>query len=301
MALKLRNRPPLGYAIASQRIQSDKRGGYALLRLLKALGQLDSCAPFSLGSGTIQMPLYTTALETGRLFEIYERDALNAMVQCIQAMGETTVVVDCGADVGVYSRLLLERTVAFRELIALEPNALTYPVLEHNMRGSAVATTLLAKGVARAPGKGTLRQPDYDESERSFFIDADGGHLELTTLDTLTERFADAPIAVKLDVEGAELDIIEGGQDALSRASQFTVQFEAHPRVTERTGVDPIRCLTALIELGAKSWTVCEEGAEHPFEGLHANASFFEQFPKDRIFDVVATTLPDQFPDGVST
>ena len=299
MPLKLRDRVPLGYSLALQRIQSNKRGGYALLRLLKALGQLNSCASFELGSGTIQMPLYTAALETGKLFEIYERDALNAMAQCIRAMGEATVVIDCGADVGVYSRLLLERTAAFRELIALEPNTLTYPVLEHNLRGSSVATTLLAKGVARTPGRGTLRQPDYDDSERSFFIDASGGNLELTTLDMLTQRLANSPIAVKIDVEGAEFDVIQGGRHALARASHFTVQFEAHPQVTERTGIDPTQCLSALIELGAKSWTVCEEGAGHPLEGLHANSPFFDQFPKGRIFDIVATTLPGQFPDGV--
>ena len=145
------------------------------------------------------MPLYTTALETGRLFEIYER-ALNAMAQCIQAMGETTVVVDCGADVGVYSRLLLERTVAFRKLL---PSNLTHSPIRFSSTTCAAVRSrhLTCQGVARA-GKRHLRQPDYDESERSFFIDADGGHLELTTLDTLTERFADAPIAVKLDVEG---------------------------------------------------------------------------------------------------
>jgi FkbM family methyltransferase len=290
---------PWTYSTAIRRIREGRRGGYAMLALLAKLGLLDRCAPFPLGSSTIQLPLFTTGLENAEVLHIYERDAIAAMASAMKAIDVPCVFVDCGADVGVYSRLLLEHSPPLSKLIAIEPNPRPCGVLKHNLDGLHIPNNVMTAGVASKSGKGQLQTPDYDDNERAFFVTPGIGELDLVTLDDLLGQDSLSPLAVKIDVEGLELDVLRGGEQSIRNAPEFVVQFEAHPTVAKRTGCDPIECLEWLIAAGGKSWTVCEEGADRPFVGLRPGAPFFDQFPEGHIYDVVVTSIPGHFKDGI--
>lgn len=276
------------------------RGAYAIYRLLRRLGLLDRCAPFPLGDDVVHLPLTTTSLENPELFEIYEREALLAVLAAAAEFTQPPILVDCGADIGVYSRLLLYRGLRPAHLFCVEPNSRSYAVLEHNLRRVNVPRTLFHGGLADRAGFGALETPEYDSQDRAGFVRPGDGDVELTTADRLLEPFSGRPLVLKIDVEGAELDVLRGAARSLAQAPGFVVQFEAHPTVATRNGADPIECLQFLIDAGARSWVCCEEASGRRFEGLRPDTPFYAQMPTDRILDVVVSTSDAALPDRLA-
>ncbi|MCL4518028.1 MAG: FkbM family methyltransferase [Thaumarchaeota archaeon] len=52
---------------------------------------------------------------------------------------------------------------------------------------------------------------------------------KILTLDYLTERLNPKPNLILIDVEGAELDVLEGGVDTLTNSSDLKLVIELHP------------------------------------------------------------------------
>ncbi|MFM2129806.1 MAG: Methyltransferase FkbM domain, partial [Pseudomonadota bacterium] len=97
----------------------------------------------------------------------------------------------------------------------------------------------------------------------------------------------DSVLALKIDVEGEELAVLEGAARTLARAPGFVVQFEAHPGVMARSGIDPSRCLAELARHGATEWTACCEKTGDVTQAFSPDRPFFDQVKRE-IYDVVA-------------
>ena len=107
------------------------------------------------------------------------------------------------------------------------------------------------------------------------------------TIDQL-EIPSNATLALKIDVEGEELNVLEGAAAALRCCKGFIVQFEAHPDVMARTGLDPSRCLALLQAHGATRYAAFCELTGERYEGLTPERPFFEQVRGGEIYDVIA-------------
>src|SRR5579871_6374551 len=81
------------------------------------------------------LPLTWPGLILGRGTEAYEPDAIAAFAAAVARLGPAVTLVDCGADVGAFSRLVLARTSNIARLIAFEPNPDPFELLEQNLRG----------------------------------------------------------------------------------------------------------------------------------------------------------------------
>ena len=231
------------------------------------------------------------------LFEIYERRALDAVVAGAQEFLSQPLLIDCGADTGLYTRLALFRGLSPHRTIAIEPNTRTFDVLRRNVDQFDVQCVHGCVGAK--PGIGTLVEPSYDPQDRAGYLQPGIGDIEIHTVDDLVAQMGAGSncIVLKIDVEGSELDAICGAAETLSTASQWIVQFEAHPTVSRRSGIDPIECLAKLITLGGASWISCEEDSGSTFPGLRPELPFFDQLPGDRIFDVVVSNSTTTFDD----
>jgi hypothetical protein len=62
------------------------------------------------------------------------------------------------------------------------------------------------------------------------------------------------------------------------------VQIEAHPKVAQRTGIDPIECLRFIQAIRNCRFVVCES----PSYPLSLDKPFFEQFTDGKIYNVIA-------------
>lgn len=153
--------------------------------------------------------------------EMYREDVYRAK----QHLREGAVVVDVGANVGVFSVWAAQRGA---EVIAVEPSPANREQLERNVyahNGIGERITLIAKAIAGEPG--FVRIMDEHKSGGAWTQPAPEG-VPTITLDEVIP--ADGCDFLKLDVEGAEFSAIEGATfDALRRCKAIAVEFHNEP------------------------------------------------------------------------
>ena len=279
--------PPWYFRLAATRLRAGKRGGNFLLRNFRSAGLLEKCTRVSIGHGqTVLVPLHWKGAWYNANLEGYERAAVTAFASAIEATGAPAVLVDCGADVGIYSRHVLARAKNVVRVVAFEPNARSHALLVRNLAGLPMPAEALQAGVFDRSGRGDLHGERY-QNHGAFMQPADSGGIRLYTVDEL-DLPRDLVLAMKVDVEGGELNVMRGAAASLARAKAFVVVFEAHPDVARRTGVDPSECLRTLAATRSCKWFV----AERPELTISAELPFFDQAPRDAVVNVVATSSP---------
>ena len=189
-------------------------------------------------------------------------------------MPDPVVLIDCGADIGIMSIRVAMQTANIERFIGFEPNTDAFPVLQENYARLPFTTEAINSAVGRFTGKGELESPDYDVGvdHAKFIVLKEDGSISVQRIDDLGLE-ANQCIALKIDVEGAELDTIEGAADTLANAKRFVVDVEAHPLVAQRTGTDPIVFLRRLNDIKACDFLICER----PDIALDLEKAFFEQ------------------------
>ena len=136
----------------------------------------------------------------------------------VKALRPDDVFWDVGAHVGVYSVLAAERLPSER-VVAIEPHPENVERLRENLerngRGATVRRLALDDecgraelGVSSPDGTGAFGVLDRDSARRSVAVQTDRG-------DSLVADGVPAPTVLKIDVQGAELDVLRGLRHAL--------------------------------------------------------------------------------------
>jgi FkbM family methyltransferase len=150
------------------------------------------------------------------------------------------VVLDCGANIGVFTREAL--TDGARLVVSIEPAPENVECLRRNFadeigKGRVI---VVPKGVWDRDDILTLRV-DAGNSARNSFVGSFGPAMQevkvpLTTIDALmTELKLDRADFIKMDIEGAEKQALRGARNTLARF---------HPRMAiamEHLADDPVR------------------------------------------------------------
>jgi FkbM family methyltransferase len=146
------------------------------------------------------------------------------------------VVLDAGANVGSYTLLFAIWAGAAGRVFAFEPAPDAREGLRQHLELNGLAGRVEIVPVALSSTVGSV----------PFHIDGASGanaiaaasdrsaaraiEVETTTIDAFCEEHRLCPDVVKIDVEGAELDVIRGARRALTRAGVHAF-VEFHPRV----------------------------------------------------------------------
>jgi FkbM family methyltransferase len=121
-----------------------------------------------------------------------------------------------------------------------------------------VSSHAITKAVSCFKGNGRLEFPDYDRSDHARYLVPGDGPLEVVTIDSFGVRSGN--VAIKIDVEGGELDVLKGAAQTISSARACLVTVEANPRATRRTKRDPVECLRYLRSLRPFRFVIPETG-----------------------------------------
>jgi FkbM family methyltransferase len=124
-------------------------------------------------------------------------------------------VLDIGAYTGIYSLVACADGCA--EVIAFEPNPSSHLLLERNVKvnGWQHRITVVPMAVSNAPGAMRLTIP-FDNTATRLDENGQGPEIEVTTMDAvLSGRRVDL---IKVDVEGFEPMVLEGGREAMRRS-----------------------------------------------------------------------------------
>ena len=148
------------------------------------------------------------------------------------ALDTWDVVVDVGANYG--EMLLSTGLPEGARLVCFEPNPRVLPWLRRSIRESGLAVDLREVAVGATTSEATFVMDTVWSGRSGLFdthrTDADH-HLEpvvvpVRTLDSELALDEADRVCIKVDVEGAEFDVLEGARSVLSRRRRWAVMLE---------------------------------------------------------------------------
>ncbi len=177
-------------------------------------------------------------------------------------------VLDVGAHVGQYTLLASGLVGPAGRVIAFEPHPVLGRVLRRNIsRAGCRNVTVLPVALGRAAGPGTLvlHPPDNFGGSSLRPDDANADHaratIEVTTLDEALDRLGGPSVDLaKIDVEGAELDVIEGARGTLTANPDIVLIVEFLRGNPLRFGHTVEDLEARLRELGFQLFTLTPNG-----------------------------------------
>jgi len=149
-----------------------------------------------------------------------------AEMSCLRrAISDCSVFVDVGANIGLYTCMA---RAAGKRVLAIEPQRQNLKYLFTNIQSNGwTDVEVYPVGVANTPGLATM----YGASSTGASLvrgwagatDRYKSTIALSTLDIIIgKRFTGEQILVKIDVEGAELRVLQGAMDVLQMSPRPT-------------------------------------------------------------------------------
>jgi FkbM family methyltransferase len=160
--------------------------------------------------------------------------------------------IDVGAHLGYFSLVAAKYS---RQVIAFEPSPSTFRLLKRNMElNPALAKKMRAEeyGLSNRQGSFTLytskAHPDLASLQPIEVSDGITQEIMLTTLDSCVLD-EDSPVGfIKIDVEGAELSVLEGGKNIINKHRPVIMLelIESHQQRFNHTCADVVAFLQSF-------------------------------------------------------
>lgn len=148
-------------------------------------------------------------------------------------------VLDCGANIGMFS--LRAARAGCAQILALEPDPETFGRLALNLERNGASAVIPLR---LAAGRATCRAA-FERSAVSTLGQLVSGApregsassrvvVEVTTLANLFDRYSVRNVhLLKLDVEGAECDVLEGARPVLDRVERVVMEYHGAQRLSD--------------------------------------------------------------------
>lgn len=248
---------PLAFRLAKAMPGWHIRGAGLVLRFLRRLGVLNVIAQYELGQAKFHVPLYRLPWNIKDVLR-YEARFIDEFSRALTPL-QSAVFFDCGADFGIFSALLCARNSRISRILAFEPSATACELLRANLGNLSVPSDIVPQAVGRIAGWGQLVRPEVGPSDDcARFLTLGSGPIRVTTIDSMGIIGGD--VAIKLDLEGGELDALVGARQTIAAARNCVIGLEANPTVKQRTGRDPVECLRFLESVRPFQFIVSETG-----------------------------------------
>lgn len=135
------------------------------------------------------------------------------------------VVVDIGANVGIFSLNVSKISGSRAQCIAFEPHPRITKYLKANIELNGF-TNIEVKEVALGASKGVIKFSDKHGDDMNHVTIKDENHIivEMTTLDATVENIKELEL-IKIDVEGFEREVLRGAETSLSKTKHLIIEF----------------------------------------------------------------------------
>lgn len=181
--------------------------------ILKKVFSLAPRFSWKIPSGSMKGVVWIPAsANPGQAFGKYESDQQDLFLKSIRA---STVFWDVGAHVGWYS-LLAANTDGDIEVHSFEPNPRSFEFLQLHKNLNQFEQISLCK-FALSNFNGTARFSD--EAQQSSLATGGDVNVEVRTAESYQQGCASPPDFIKIDVEGAEIEFLEGAKNILKQHS----------------------------------------------------------------------------------
>lgn len=204
------------------------------------------------------------------LWEIHVAEVYQGDEETVRP-GDT--VIDCGAHVGVYTRYALNKGAG--RVIAIEPDPTNIACLERNFASEILAgkVTVVPVGVWNEESTLKLQLHSHDSARSTFYHPSGGeaGSIEVPVVpldDIVSNLKLDRVDFIKMDIEGAERQALEGAEGTIRRF---------HPRMaicSYHRVDDPVAVFKAAMK-AEPSYRVHATSMDIGWRAVHPKVLFF--------------------------
>jgi FkbM family methyltransferase len=205
--------------------------------------------------------------------EGYEKGTTKVFTELVK---EGMNVVDIGANIGYYTLLAARRVGPNGRVYAFEPEPQNFKRLRENIQLNGYKNVVaVQKAVSHQAGTASLFLGVRGSGSHSLLSSRDYGKetiaIETVTLDEFFKKEGSPAIQViKMDVEGWEMEALDGMRRLVMGNSPLAMVVEFYPRGLLSRGMSPLALTSRLIELGFTISLIDEEtGEATPFDEHH--------------------------------
>lgn len=231
--------------------------------LQRVAAELDCCVPVDavLGNGMKIRVIWNDSVGA----EIVERGYYELpVVRLVEELVKPGMVfIDAGAHVGQYTLLAADLGA---NVHSFEPDPRTFELLLYNVRINDLTNVRLNQcALAETCKSATLQVGSADNIGSASLTGPFGSRtsfsVQCCSLDSyLTEQSVGEVHLVKIDVEGAELHVLQGARGILSREPKPEIIIEFGEENQARFGLSCFQLVQFLTELGYELFRITESG-----------------------------------------
>jgi FkbM family methyltransferase len=206
---------------------------------------------------TVDHPVYVDLLRNPSLVfrpNLYEAEDILRFTSLVRNH-ELKTLFDIGANIGLYSFTFLQASPSGRAF-SVEPDLINLSLLKktlssalHYNRNVQIVPCAISSSEGTAVffvdpisgATGSIKSTSNPFVKRAYSIEPSSRIVETKTIDSLVSDFNSAPDIIKIDVEGAELDVIKGGESTIRRKLPVIIV-----EVSDRTRNDVISFLSSF-------------------------------------------------------
>jgi FkbM family methyltransferase len=232
---------------------------------------------FSVPGGKIYLNIKESSMMFERSLGLYEPEKTKAVQDLLRP---TETFIDVGSNKGDFA--LLASKIVGREgrVICVEPEPTNFGWIQRSIELNGYKNIQLSNVALSDHGGESLvylGSKSGFNTQLSGAPERDQGSIKVRTrtLDSLLPELGAGPVNVlKIDVEGAELQVLKGATETIKNNPQILVLLDIHTFL----GVDPVEVFDCLSSLGLTACRTCP-----PYN--------IPAIPQKGIYDVVARRL----------
>ena len=161
------------------------------------------------------------------------------------------IVLDIGANIGYYTLIFAKLVGDSGKVFSFEPESENFKILKKNVEINGYNNVILEqKIVSNIDGKSTLYVSKKAGSHRIYKPDyyVESLEIESISMDSYIEKNNIKKIDfIKIDVEGAELNVLQGIQKILDSNEHIILFSEFSPNQIKSCGLEPTNMINFLI------------------------------------------------------
>lgn len=208
------------------------------------------------------LPTFVTMLAnaTSRGLEPGTGDVLRRLVQ------PGMVVADVGANIGLLTLIMAWAAGPGGKVIAFEPEAIPRANLEKMRHLNGLSwVEVRDQAVGAQAGQLTFHVSDIIGHSSLYALPETEGSREIQVNVVRLDAVAQRMDVVKIDVEGAELDVLAGMSGLIAKNKDLAIVAEFGPEHLKRVGQTPAQWFKAFADAGFKAYIIDEaSGAAEP-------------------------------------